>query len=258
LLPTCPARRTSLSDGGRVKVQGVLGDLNVKLFADGADLDGILTLAADERIAGFTTNPTLMWKAGLTEYQDFAQRLLERITSHPISFEVFADDPAEMRRQAMLIAGWGDNVYVKIPVTTTNGMSMAPLVRELSEDGVKVNVTALFTTAQVEMITAAVRDGAPSYISVFAGRIADAGVDPIPIMSRAVDIMVEAPRAELIWASPREVLNVVQADHVGCHIITMTNDLLAKLSSLGKDLNQFSLETVQMFRRDALSAGFTL
>jgi transaldolase len=236
----------------------VVGDLSVKLFADGADLDGILALAADERIAGFTTNPTLMWKAGLTEYEDFAQRLLERITRHPISFEVFADDPDEMRRQARLIASWGENVYVKIPVTTTNGESMAPLVRELSEDGVKVNVTALFTTGQVEMITAAVRDGAASYVSVFAGRIADAGVDPIPIMSRAVDIMVDAPRAELIWASPREVLNVVQADQIGCHVITMTHDLLAKLSSLGKDLDQFSLETVQMFRRDAISAGFTL
>jgi transaldolase len=230
----------------------VVGDLSVKLFADGADLDGILALAADERIAGFTTNPTLMWKAGLTEYEDFAQRLLERITRHPISFEVFADDPDEMRRQARLIASWGENVYVKIPVTTTNGESMAPLVRELSEDGVKVNVTALFTTGQVEVITAAVRD------SVFAGRIADAGVDPIPIMARAVDIMVDAPRAELIWASPREVLNVVQADQIGCHVITMTHDLLAKLSSLGKDLDQFSLETVQMFRRDAISAGFTL
>jgi transaldolase len=236
----------------------VVGDLSVKLFADGADLDGILALAADERIAGFTTNPTLMWKAGLTEYEDFAQRLLERITRHPISFEVFADDPDEMRRQARLIASWGENVYVKIPVTTTNGDSMAPLVRELSEDGVKVNVTALFTTGQVEVITAAVRDGAASYVSVFAGRIADAGVDPIPIMARAVDTMVDAPRAELIWASPREVLNVVQADQIGCHVITMTHDLLAKLPSLGKDLDQFSLETVQMFRRDAISAGFTL
>jgi transaldolase len=236
----------------------VPGALSVKIFADGADLDGILALAQDERIAGFTTNPTLMWKAGLTDYQDFAQRLLERITTHPISFEVFADDAEEMRRQAKLIASWGDNVYVKIPVTTTSGESMAPLVRELSEGGVKVNVTALFTTAQVELITAAVKDGAPSYISVFAGRIADAGVDPLPIMARSVDIMVDAPQSELIWASPREILNVVQADQVGCHIITITHDLLAKLSSIGKDLDQFSLETVQMFHRDAVSAGFTL
>jgi transaldolase len=233
-------------------------DLTVKLFADGADLDGILALAADPRVSGFTTNPTLMWKAGLTDYHDFAQRLLERVSEHPISFEVFADDESEIRRQARLIAGWGKNVYVKVPVSTTAGVSLAPLVRELSEDGVKVNVTALFTTAQVELITDAVKDGAPSYISVFAGRIADAGIDPVPLMRAAVDIMVAAPRAELIWASPREVLNVVQADQVGAHIITMTHDLFAKLDSLGKDLAQFSLETVQMFRRDALSAGFTL
>jgi transaldolase len=236
----------------------VLSDLSVKIFADGADLDSILALAQDDRIAGFTTNPTLMWKAGLTDYQDFAQRLLERITTHPISFEVFADDADEMRRQAQLIASWGKNVYVKIPVTTTTGESMAPLVRELSEGGVKVNVTALFTTAQVELITAAVKDGAPSYISVFAGRIADAGIDPLPIMARSVDIMVDAPLSELIWASPREILNVVQADQVGCHIITVTHEMLGKLSSLGKDLDQFSLETVQMFHRDAVSAGFTL
>jgi len=236
----------------------MLSDLSVKIFADGADLDGILELASDARISGFTTNPTLMWKAGLTDYQDFAQRLLERITEHPISFEVFADDVDEMRRQARLIASWGENVYVKIPVTATNGESMAPLVRELSEDGVQVNVTALFTTAQVELITAAVQDGAPSYISVFAGRIADAGIEPMPIMARAVNVMLDAPRAELIWASPREVLNVVQADQVGCHIITITHDLLAKLDSLGKDLDQFSLETVQMFHRDAAAAGFTL
>src|SRR5919109_2619353 len=191
----------------------MLEDLSVKIFADGADLDGILGLA---------------------------------------------DDADEMRRQARLLASWGDNVYVKVPVTTTTGEAMAPLVRELSESGVKVNVTAVFTTAQVELVTAAVKDGAPSYVSVFAGRIADAGIDPQPIMARAVDILVDAPRAELIWASPREILNVVQADQVGCHIITMTQDLLAKLDLLGKDLDQFSLETVQMFRRDALAARFSL
>jgi transaldolase len=236
----------------------MLEDLNVKLFADGADLDGILALADDVRISGFTTNPTLMWKAGLTDYRAFAQRLLERITKQPISFEVFADSAEEMRRQARLIASWGDNVYVKIPVTTTTGEAMAPLVRELSEGGVNVNVTAVFTTAQVELVTAAVKDGAPSYVSVFAGRIADAGIDPQLIMARAVDILLDAPRAELIWASPREILNVVQADQVGCHIITITHDLLAKLDLLGKDLDQFSLETVQMFRRDALAARFSL
>jgi transaldolase len=236
----------------------VLRDLSVKIFADGADLDGILALADDPRISGFTTNPTLMWKAGLTDYQDFAERLLERITRHPISFEVFADDVAEIRRQAQMINSWGENVYVKIPVTSTGGQSMAPLVHELSQSGVKVNVTALFTPAQVELITAAVMHGAPSYASVFAGRIADAGVDPVPLMARAVDILADAPRAELIWASPREILNLVQADNVGCHIITLTHDLLGKLDSLGKDLDQFSLETVQMFRGDAIAAGFTL
>jgi transaldolase len=199
-----------------------------------------------------------MWKAGLTDYEQFAKRLLERITVHPISFEVFADDAEEMRRQAVKIGRWGDNVYVKIPVTTTQGESMARLVRDLSEDGVKVNVTALFTTAQVELITEAVKDGAPSYISMFAGRIADAGIDPMPIMARAVRIMVDAPRSALIWASPREILNVVQADQVGCHIITMTHDLLKKLDLLGKDLMQYSLETVQMFHRDAVAAGFRL
>jgi transaldolase len=236
----------------------MLEDLNVKIFADGADLDGILALADDVRISGFTTNPTLMWKAGLTDYRAFAQRLLERITEHPISFEVFADSPEEVRRQARLIAAWGDNVYVKIPVSMTTGEALAPVVRELSESGVKVNVTAVFTTAQVELVAAAVKDGAPSYVSVFAGRIADAGIDPQPIIARAVDILVDAPRSELIWSSPREILNVVQADQVGCHIITIAHDLLAKLDSLGKDLDQFSLETVQMFRRDALAAGFSL
>jgi transaldolase len=236
----------------------MIDEFSVKIFADGADLDGILALAADKRIAGFTTNPTLMWKAGLTDYEEFAKRLLERITSHPISFEVFADDAAEMRRQALLISSWGENVYVKIPVTTTRRESMAPLVRELSESGVRVNVTAIFTTAQVELITGAVRDGARSYLSVFAGRIADAGIDPVPIMARAVNIAADAPRAELIWASPREILNVVQADQVGCHIITITHDLLPKLDSLGKDLEQFSLETVRMFHHDAVAAGFKL
>jgi transaldolase len=236
----------------------MIDGMNVRIFADGADLDSILALAGNPRIAGFTTNPTLMWKAGLTDYEEFAKRLLERITEHPISFEVFADDTGEMRRQANKIARWGDNVYVKIPVSTTKGESMAPLVRELSESGIKVNVTALFTTAQVELITSAVKDGAASYISVFAGRIADAGIDPVPIMARSVDIMVQAPQSELIWASPRELLNIVQADQVGCHIITVTHDLLKKLDSLGKDLLQFSLETVQMFHRDAVAAGFSL
>ena len=232
--------------------------MNVKIFADGADLDGILALAQDPQIDGFTTNPTLMWKAGLTDYRKFAERLLEEITRQPISFEVFADNANDMRRQAHLIAEWGENVYVKIPVSTTAGESMASLVRELSQSGVKVNVTALFTTAQVELLTEAVREGAPSYLSLFAGRIADAGVEPLPLITRTLEIMRAAPRAELIWASPREILNVVQADNAGCHIITLTSELLAKLDLLGKDLEQFSLETVQMFHRDAVAAGFSL
>lgn len=236
----------------------MLDRITTRIFADGADLDGILALAEDPRISGFTTNPTLMHQVGLTDYERFARELLEHVNAHPISFEVFADEPREMRRQALLIASWGENVYVKIPVTTTTGESMAPLVRELSENGVKVNVTALFTTAQVELITAAVRDGAPSYISVFAGRIADAGVDPVPIIADALEVMAGAPRSELIWASPREILNLVQADRVGCHIITITHDLLKKLDCLGKSLEQYSLETVRMFQGDAIAAGFTL
>ncbi len=235
-----------------------LDRISTRIFADGADLEGILALATDPRIEGFTTNPTLMRKAGLTDYASFARRLLERLDKHPISFEVFADEPEEMRRQARLIASWGENVYVKIPVTTTSGESLATLARELSQEGVKVNVTALFTPAQVESITVALRDGAPSCISVFAGRIADAGVDPVPIMARALQIMAEAPRAELIWASPREILNLVQANEIGCHIITITHDLLKKLDGLGKKLEQFSLETVRMFHGDASAAGFTL
>ena len=229
-----------------------------KIFADGADLDGILELAADVSIAGFTTNPTLMHKAGLTDYEAFAQSLLAVVKTHPISFEVFADEPDEIARQARKIAAWGENVYVKIPVTNTKGESLAPLCQELSNDGVKLNVTALFTTAQVQTITDAVKDGAPSNISVFAGRIADAGVDPLPTMIESIEIAKAAPNAEIIWASPREVFNLVQADQIGCHIITMTSDLIAKIPSVGKDLDQFSLETVQMFRRDAVSAGFQL
>ena len=236
----------------------MLDQISTRIFADGADIDGILTLAADARISGFTTNPTLMRKVGLTDYARFAQELLERVTERPISFEVFADDIQEMRRQAHTIASWGENVYVKIPVTSTTGESMAPLARELSEYGVKVNVTALFTAAQVELIAAAVADGAPSYISVFAGRIADAGVDPVPIMASSLEIMARAPRSELIWASPREILNLIQANEVGCHIITITHELLRKLDGLGKNLEQYSLETVRMFHDDALAAGFTL
>jgi transaldolase len=237
----------------------MLHSISTKIFADGADLDQILQFATDRRIKGFTTNPSLMWKAGLTDYAEFAHRLLERITEHPISFEVVADDESEIRRQAHLISGWGANVYVKVPVTTSCGESLAPLAKELSEAGVRVNVTALMTPKQVEIIAHSLRDGAPSYVSVFAGRVADAGVEPLPLMSRSLEILESiAPRAELIWASPREILNLVQADSIGCHIITMTRELIAKLDLLGKDLDTFSLETVQMFRADAVSAGLEL
>ena len=237
----------------------MLDSIRTKIFADGADLETIARLAGDPVVSGFTTNPTLMSKAGVTDYAEFARRVLAAIGAKPVSFEVCADDTEEIRRQATKIAAWGDNVYVKIPVTTTDSESTAPLVRELSEAGVKLNVTGLFTTAQVELIAQALSDGAPSCISVFAGRIADAGIDPIEIMARSVEIIeATAERAELIWASPREVLTVVQASNVGCHIITVTPDLLAKLASLGKDLDRFSLETVQMFRRDAIASGFDL
>ena len=236
----------------------MLDTLKTKIFADGADLDGILELASEPHIRGFTTNPTLMWKAGLTRYEDFARRILDRVTERPVSFEVFADDAPHMRRQAERIAGWGENVYVKIPVTNTVGQSMAPLAKALSNEGVKVNVTAIFTSRQVIEITEAVAEGAPSFLSVFAGRIADTGIDPIPIMRQSVEIMGAAPQAELIWASPREVLNLVQADSVGCHIITMTHDLLTKVPTLGKGLEAFSLETVRMFHADAVNAGFEL
>jgi len=187
----------------------VLESIQTKIFADGADLDGIVRMAGEPHIRGFTTNPTLMWKAGLTDYEEFARRILEHVTELPISFEVFADDAPEMRRQAERIATWGENVYVKIPVTNTAGESMARLAGQLSGEGVKVNVTAMFTPRQVTDITTAVAEGAPSYLSVFAGRIADAGTDPIPIMREALEIMRAAPRAELIWASPRELLNLV-------------------------------------------------
>jgi transaldolase len=209
-------------------------------------------------VKGFTTNPTLLRKAGVTDVAAFAKDILAVITDRPISFEVFSDDFAEMERQARTIAAWGDNVYVKIPVTDTKGTSAAPLVKRLSAEGIKLNVTALMTVAQVETVAAALAGGPSAFVSVFAGRIADSGRDPIPIMREALEVLRPHPHHELIWASPREVLNVVQADALGVHVITVTNDLLAKLPSLGKDLDEFSLDTVRMFHRDAESAGFEL
>jgi transaldolase len=233
-------------------------DLRVKVFADGADLEGIRRLAADPGIAGFTTNPTLMHKAGVTDYEEFARAALEIVGDRPISFEVFTDDFAEMGREARLLAGLGESVYVKIPVTDTQGNSSAPLITELSSEGIKLNVTGLFLLDQVEAVSGALADGVPACISLFAGRIADAGVDPVPYVSRAVEMIADKPGQELIWASPREILNIVQADQTGCHIITVTHDLLAKLPLLGHDLAEFSLETVRMFHRDAAAAGYKL
>ena len=235
-----------------------VADLRVKVFADGADLEGIGRLAADPVIAGFTTNPTLMRKAGITDYEEFAKAALELVGERPISFEVFTDDFAEMAREARAITTWGENVYVKIPVTDTEGNPADALVRELAHEGVKLNVTGLFTLDQVSSVCAALDGGAPACVSLFAGRIADAGVDPIPIVVDAVAAVEQIGTAELIWASPREILNVVQADQAGCHIITVTHDLLAKLPSLGKDLSEFSLDTVRMFHRDATSAGYEI
>lgn len=232
--------------------------LTVKIFADGADRDGMLEMYARPFIKGFTTNPTLMHKAGLTDYRAFAHSILDAIRDRPISFEVFSDEIAEMERQAREIARWGDNVYVKVPITNTRRESTVDLVRRLSNDGVKVNVTAMMTLEQVRDICAAVKDGAPSNVSVFAGRIADTGRDPVPLMSEAVEILRAAPRAELIWASPRELLNIFQADAIGCHIITVTNDILKKLSLVGKELDDYSLDTVKMFFEDGKKAGFTL
>ena len=232
--------------------------LSVKIFADGADLAGMLELYRQPHIKGFTTNPTLMRKSGITDYRAFAREVLTAIPDRPISFEVFSDDIGDMERQANEIAGWGANVYVKVPVTNTRGESTSDLVRALSHRGVKVNVTALLAVEQVREVAAAVSGGAPCCVSVFAGRVADTGVDPVPLMKEAVDVLRDAPNAELIWASPRELLNIFHADQVGCHIITVTHDILKKLSLVGRDLDEFSLDTVKMFHRDAEQAGFVL
>ena len=233
-------------------------DLQVKIFADGADLAGIIDLLSNPLIKGFTTNPTLMRGAGIVDYEVFAKEVLAQVPDHPISFEVFSDDFAEMHDQAMRISSWGHAVYVKIPITDTAGRSTEPLLRSLAQDGIKVNVTALMTVAQVETVVQCLADGPPAFVSVFAGRISDAGVDPIPIMQGALQVMASQPQIELIWASPREIFNVVQADMIGCHVITVTHDLLKKLPGLGRDLDEFSLDTVQMFHRDAAAAGYRL
>lgn len=232
--------------------------LKIKLFADGADLPGIAAMAINPLISGFTTNPTLMRKAGVKDYRGFAKEVLKIIRDRPVSFEVFADDFPTMEIQALEIASWGENVNVKIPVTNTQGDFTGPLVRRLSEAGVKVNVTAVMTIDQVLAVESNLSPDVSSIVSIFAGRIADTGVDPLPIISQAVQILRRKPKAEVIWASPRELLNIFQADSVGCHIITATNDILNKLSGVGRDLQDFSLETVRMFFKDATDAGFDI
>lgn len=232
--------------------------LNIKIFADGADKEGMLDMYAKPFIKGLTTNPTLMNKAGIRDYKSFALEILSEIKDKPLSFEVFSDDFIDMERQAEEIASWGDNVYVKIPVTNTKKETCYALVEKLAGQKVKLNVTALMTLSQVRDVVAVLSPDVPSYVSVFAGRIADTGRDPMPLMTEAVGLLKASPAAELIWASPRELLNIFQADAIGCHIITVTNDILKKLPQVGYDLDAFSLDTVKMFYSDARAAGYML
>ncbi len=233
-------------------------ELTIKLYADGADINDMLEAKASGKVSGFTTNPTLMKKAGITDYASFAKDVLNKITDAPISFEVFSDDLPEMERQARLIDSWGDNVYVKIPVTNTKGEFTGPILKSLSADGVKLNVTAIFTLEQVNDVLQSLSPETPSVISIFAGRIANAGIDPMPVMKAAVAMAARYPAAEVLWASPREALNIIQAQETGCHIITITPDLIKATGTFGKDLAEYSLETVQMFYDDATAAGYTL
>jgi transaldolase len=234
-------------------------ELPVKIFADGADLQGIAELARQPYIDGVTTNPTLMRKAGLTDYESFARAVLNEVKVKPISFEVFSNDFSEMRRQALKMHQWQENIYVKIPITNTSGESCIPLIGELAREGVKLNITAVLTPRQVKAVAAALDPTVPAIVSVLAGRIADTGVDPLPIMTKSVEIVSELPKAELLWASVREVLNVFQAAACRCHIVTVPHDILKKFVELaGMDLDKLSLDTVRMFHRDAAAAGFTL
>ena len=230
----------------------------VKIFADGAEKKGMLEMYENPIISGFTTNPTLMKKAGVENYKDFAIDILSYIKDKPISFEVFSDDFDEMEKQALEISSWGDNVYIKIPITNTKGESSEKLIGNLVKAKVKLNITAMLTIEQISKVVPILAGGPPAYVSLFGGRIADSGIDPIPVMKKAVEILKNYPNIELLWASPRELLNIVQADEIGCHIITVTNDILKKLPLLGKDLNEFSLDTVKMFFNDARAAGYTI
>jgi transaldolase len=232
--------------------------LTIKIFADGADLKGMKEAAAQPLVKGFTTNPTLMRQAGITDYKQFALEVLKLIPDRPVSFEVFADDFPTMEAQGREIASWGSNVYVKVPVTNTKGEFAGPLMTRLAGARIKLNVTAIMTNEQVERVGAALAKDVPAIVSVFAGRIADTGRDPVPLMGEAVSLLKDRPQAELLWASPRELLNIFQADEIGCHIITVTGDVIRKLALVGKDLDRYSLETVAMFHKDALSAAFTI
>jgi transaldolase len=236
----------------------MLNELAVKIFADGADVAGMLEMYAKPYIKGFTTNPTLMRKAGVTDYRAFAKTVVAAIPDRPISFEVLSDEFDEMERQAREIASWGSQIYVKIPVTNTRREPAYELVQRLSHAGVQLNITALMTLEQLREVAKCVAGGAPCSLSIFAGRVADTGRDPVPMMAAAVEMLRPYPNAELIWASPRELLNIFQADAIGCHIITVTNDVLKKLATVGKDLSDFSLDTVKMFYEDARKAGFRL
>jgi transaldolase len=235
-----------------------LSELRVKIFADGADKAGMLEMYRNPLIKGFTTNPTLMRKAGVTDYQAFAHEILQAIPDRPIALEVLSDEFDEMERQARKIATWGSNIYVKIPITNTRREPSIELIRDLAEAGVKVNVTAMTTLSQVRDASAALAGGPPAFVSLFAGRVADTGRNPVPLMAAAVNLLEMHPNVELLWASPRELLNIFQADAIGCHIITLTYDILKKLDLVGKDLDEFSLDTVKMFRDDALKAAYSL
>jgi transaldolase len=235
-----------------------LESLRVKIFADGADKTGMIEMYEKPFIKGLTTNPTLMRMAGVTDYEAFATDILKTVKDKPISFEVLSDDLNEMHMQALKIASWSENVYVKIPVTNTKGISTGSLIKDLSEQGVKINVTAIMTLSQVREVIFNLHSDTPAFVSVFAGRIADTGVDPLPVMAEAVEILKIKPKTELIWASPRELLNVFHAEMINCHVITVTNDILKKLSLIDYNLTTFSLDTVKMFYKDAIAAGFKL
>jgi transaldolase len=255
VIPVNPKESTSPSEQSSVRSPQ---QLKVKLYADGADRATMLELYANPLVAGFTTNPTLMRKSGVADYKGFAKEILQQIRDRPVSFEVFADDFNEMERQAAEIASWGENVLVKIPITNTRGEFTGELLRRLARAGIRVNVTALLTLAQVREASECLAEGSQAKVSIFAGRIADTGRDPVPVMAAAVELLRPFPNLELIWASPRELLNIFQADSIGCHIITATADVLKKLALVGKNLSEYSLETVRMFYEDARKAGYAL